>query len=183
VADGQHARVDGLTSLGVMFSTLRLCLGYPVADPLIGVLITMAIVRIAWLSGKSVLIRLVDGVDPQSVEKIAELATHEDGVLGVGDVRARWLGHRLHTEVNLKVSDHENVATAHEIADAVRRRLSESFRTWRGSSSPSFRGRLPVSQDGRSCSVRTSIQRTTRGRFNWQAFWGPANRQVKSTAL
>jgi len=73
VADGYHARVDGLTSLGVLFSALGMCLGYPLADPVVGLLITMAILRIVWKSGKSVFSRLLDGVDPELVEEIKQM--------------------------------------------------------------------------------------------------------------
>jgi cation diffusion facilitator family transporter len=123
IADGYHARVDGLTSLAVLFGAIGVWLGYPLADPFVGLLITVAIVRIVWESGKTVLPRLLDGVDPEVVDEIRHVANHVQGVCDVTDVRARWLGHRLHAEVNLAVSLEMSVAEAHAIALESRHQL------------------------------------------------------------
>jgi divalent metal cation (Fe/Co/Zn/Cd) transporter len=72
VADGYHARVDGLTSLAVLFSAVGVWLGYPIADPVIGLLITLLILRIVWESAREVFTRLLDGVDPEAPDKIRE---------------------------------------------------------------------------------------------------------------
>jgi cation diffusion facilitator family transporter len=69
VADGYHARVDGLTSLAVLFGAVGVWLGYPLADPIVGLLITIAILKIVWDSGKSVFTRLLDGVGPQPADR------------------------------------------------------------------------------------------------------------------
>lgn len=50
IADGHHARIDGLVSLGVVVSAIALSLGLRLADPIIGLLITILIVRITWQS-------------------------------------------------------------------------------------------------------------------------------------
>ena len=123
VADGYHARVDGLTSLGVLFSALGVWLGYPLADPLIGLFITVAILRIVWESGKAVFTRLLDGVDPEVIEEITHAINHAQGVRDVTEVRLRWSGHRLHAEVNLAVSPRLSVAEGHAIAVEARHQL------------------------------------------------------------
>ena len=71
VADGYHARADGFTSLAVIFGALGIWLGYPLADPLIGLFITITILKIVWDAGKSVLFRMLDGVDPVLLTKSA----------------------------------------------------------------------------------------------------------------
>jgi cation diffusion facilitator family transporter len=123
VADGHHARVDGLTSLGVLFSAVGLWLGYSLADPIIGLLITAAILPIVWESGKAVLGRLLDGVDPEVVDEITHAINHTQGVRDVTEVRLRWSGHRLHAEVNLAVSPKLSVAEGHAIAVEARHQL------------------------------------------------------------
>ena len=123
VADGNHARIDGLTSLAVLFSALGLRLGFPLADPVIGLLITLAIVRIAWQSGRSVIIRLLDGVDPDEVKQLRALVERQEGIAEVGEVRARWLGHRLYAEVNLAVAPDLTVGAAHRATEVLRRRV------------------------------------------------------------
>jgi cation diffusion facilitator family transporter len=123
VADGYHARVDGLTSLGVLFGVVGVWLGYPLADPIVGLLITIAILGIVWESGKAVLTRLVDGVDPEVIDEIRHAVNHTQGVHDVADVRVRWSGHRLHAEVNLAVSPELSVVEGHAIAVEVRHQL------------------------------------------------------------
>jgi len=123
VADGYHARVDGLTSLAVLFGAVGVWLGYPLADPIVGLLITAAIFRIVWQSGKSVFTRLLDGVDPQVTDEVRHAVNHTQDVHDVTDVRTRWLGHRLHAEVNLAVSPELSVAQGHAIAVEVRHQL------------------------------------------------------------
>jgi cation diffusion facilitator family transporter len=54
VADGQHARVDGLVSLGVVASAIVVALGLRIADPVIGLAITALILRITWDSWRTV---------------------------------------------------------------------------------------------------------------------------------
>lgn len=123
VADGHHARVDGWTSLAVLGGAIGTWLGYPLVDPIVGLLITAAIGRIVWQSAVSVFARLLDGVDPDIVDEIRHGAAHANGVEAVSDVRARWLGHRLHAEVNIAVSPGLSVSEGHEVAVETRERL------------------------------------------------------------
>lgn len=123
VADGDHARVDGLTSLAVFIGALGVWMGYPWADPVIGIIITFAILGIVWSSVKVVFCRLIDGVDPEVVDDVREAASHVMGVKEVTDVRVRWLGHQLHAEINLAVSDELTLKEGHEIAREVQHQL------------------------------------------------------------
>jgi divalent metal cation (Fe/Co/Zn/Cd) transporter len=50
IADGKHARVDGLVSLSVVASAILVALGFQIADPLIGLGMTVLILRITWQS-------------------------------------------------------------------------------------------------------------------------------------
>jgi cation diffusion facilitator family transporter len=122
-ADGRHARVDGLTSLGVLLSVLSIWMGYPLADPIVGLLITMAILRIVWETGKSVFMRLLDGVDPEVVGEIKQAANRTEGVRDVSEIRVRWIGHRLHAEVNLAVASALSLSKAHKISTNVRHEI------------------------------------------------------------
>jgi cation diffusion facilitator family transporter len=107
----------------VLFGAAGVWLGYPLADPIVGLLITVAILRIVWESGKAVLTRLTDGVDPEVIDEIRHAVNHAQGIQDVTDVRVRWLGHRLHAEVNLAVSPDVSVAEGHTIALEVRHQL------------------------------------------------------------
>jgi cation diffusion facilitator family transporter len=123
VADGYHARTDGWTSLAVLAGAVGVWLGYPLADPIVGLLIAAAILVIVWQSGKSVFTRMLDGVEPEVVEEIRHAACEVDGVEAVSEVRARWLGHRLHAEVNVAVDRELSVAEGHAVAREVNHRL------------------------------------------------------------
>ena len=123
VADGYHARTDGWTSLAVLAGATGVWLGYPLADPIVGLLIAAAILVIVWQSGKAVFTRLLDGVEPEVIEEIRHAASEVPGVEDVSEVRARWLGHRLHAEVNVAVDPDLSVAEGHAIAREVNHQL------------------------------------------------------------
>ena len=127
VADGYHARIDGLTSLAVLAGAVAVWSGFPVADPIAGILITLAILKIVWDSAKSVFTRMLDGVDPGLVDELAHTVSHVHGVAGVSDLRARWLGHRLEAEVHVAVPRQTTVEEAHAITVAISHRLSHDF--------------------------------------------------------
>jgi cation diffusion facilitator family transporter len=123
VADGYHARVDGWTSLAVLVGALGVWAGYPLADPIVGLLISVAILWLGGQAGRTVLVRILDGVDTETVEAVTHVAGHVPEVREVTDVRARWIGHRLHTELSVSVSPELSVANAHAVAKEVRHRL------------------------------------------------------------
>jgi cation diffusion facilitator family transporter len=128
VADGYHARTDGWTSLAVLVGAVGVWLGYPLADPIVGLLITAAILVIVWQSGKMVFTRLLDGVDPRVIDEIRHASGQVEGVEDVSEVRARWLGHRLRAEVNVAVAPELSVAEGHAIAREVNHRLMHELR-------------------------------------------------------
>jgi cation diffusion facilitator family transporter len=123
VADGYHARTDGWTSLAVLVGAVGVWLGYPLADPIVGLLIAAAILVIVWQSGKMVFARLLDGVDPSVIGEIRSAAARVEGVEDVAEVRARWVGHRLRAEVNVAVNPEASVAEGHAVAREVNHRL------------------------------------------------------------
>ncbi len=123
VADGYHARADGLTSLAVLVGAAGLWLGYPVADPVIGLLITVAILGLVWQSAREIFIRMLDGVDPEVLEAVERAAQHAPGVHRVTDVRARWIGHRMTIDLNVSVDADLMVKNGHEVAKEVRHQI------------------------------------------------------------
>lgn len=123
VADGYHARTDALTSLGVLLGAGGVWLGYPQADPLVGLVITLIIFKIVWESGTSLFSRLLDGVDPAVIDEVTHSAQHVPEVVEVTEVRVRWIGHRLLADVNIAVQAELSVEHGHEIAREVRHQL------------------------------------------------------------
>jgi cation diffusion facilitator family transporter len=128
IADGYHAQVDGWTSLAVLVGAVGVWLGYPLADPLVGLLITVAILWLVWQSGMMVFTRALDGVDPEVIHALRHAVTHVPGVQALTDVRARWVGHYLQAEVSIAVAPELSVAEGHAIATEVRHQLFHHVR-------------------------------------------------------
>jgi cation diffusion facilitator family transporter len=126
-ADGYHARIDGFTSLAVVVGVIGVALGVPEADPIIGLLISAAIVRIVWQSAREIGLRALDGIDPSVLDELRTEASEVPGVLGVQDVRARWLGHVVLGEMTVTVDGGRSAHEASEIADAVRHRVTDEI--------------------------------------------------------
>ena len=123
IADGHHSRIDGLTSLAAFIGLIGVKLGFPKADPIAGIVITIVIVTVVFSTSRSVLQRLLDAVDPHVVPSIVTTATAVPGVEEVTDVRARWVGHTLHVVMNIEVDAELTLSKAHAIAEEVRHRL------------------------------------------------------------
>jgi cation diffusion facilitator family transporter len=123
IADGYHARTDGFTSLAVVLGAVGVWLGFPLADPIIGLLITIAIFAIVWQSSKAVLTRMLDGVEPGIVEEIYHGAEHVSGIKRVHEVQARWIGHRLHADIAISLADAATVAEVLSVTEALKEEL------------------------------------------------------------
>ena len=125
IADGLHARTDGFTSLAVAGGAVGVMAGFPLADPVVGLLITVAILFILKGAAMEVFRRLLDGVDPAIVDEAEQSLVQTPGVIGIDSIRLRWLGHQLHAETSITVEPTLDLTSAHEIAhlaeEALRR--------------------------------------------------------------
>ncbi len=128
IADGYHARVDGFTSLAVLFGAMGIKCGFPIADPIVGLLISIAIFKIVWDSSKTVFTRLLDGVEPEILEELRHAASHVTEVKEVTEIRARWIGHRVHAELNIAVNPTLSVVEGHNVAKEVKHQLLHHLR-------------------------------------------------------
>ncbi|RWL05939.1 MAG: cation transporter [Mesorhizobium sp.] len=124
IADGYHARTDGLTSLAVVLGAFGVWLGFALADPIVGLLITLAIFGIVWQSARSVLTRMLDGVEPDVIGDIHHAAAHVPAARIV-EAKARWVGHRLHADIAIAVEDSLPVCEAKKITAALEHELFE----------------------------------------------------------
>jgi cation diffusion facilitator family transporter len=118
IADGQHARVDGLTSLAVVAGAIGIAAGFDIADGAAGLLITVVILLVLKDSALIMWYRLMDAVDPVLVSRI-ETEACVDGVEEVGEVRVRWVGHRLLADVLILVDEDLSTRESHAIAEAA----------------------------------------------------------------
>lgn len=123
VADGQHARLDGLTSLAALAGLIGVVLGFPMADPIAGLVISVAILTLLWEISRDLLSRVMDAIDPTITQAIEKTARHVGGVREVYDLRARWQGHHIAAELTISVDGELSVVQGHQIAEEVRHRL------------------------------------------------------------
>lgn len=123
VADGIHARTDGFTSLAVVVGALGVLLGFPLADPIVGLMISVAIFVLLIGTVRSIGGRLLDGIDPALVERAETAIAQTPGVVSVERVQLRWLGHRLNGTATIWTDPHSAASTVAE----VRLRLSQAL--------------------------------------------------------
>lgn len=123
VADGLHARTDGFTSLAVLVGAGGAALGLELADPVVGLLITVAIVVVLRDAARQVYRRLMDAVDPELVDRCEAVLAGVPDVLAVGQVRLRWIGHELHADADVVVDGASTLVVAHDVCVAAERAL------------------------------------------------------------
>ncbi|NYF55348.1 cation diffusion facilitator family transporter [Micromonospora purpureochromogenes] len=126
IADGLHARTDGYTSLAVLAAAGGVALGWRWADPVIGLVIAVAITFVLKDAAREVYRRLMDAVDPAVVDQAETTLRAVDGVRDVAAVRLRWIGHRLHAEAELVVDANLSLVAAHEIAADAEHQLTHA---------------------------------------------------------
>lgn len=126
VADGIHARTDGFTSLAVVFGAIGVLLGFPLADPIVGLLISAAILVLLWGAIRSIGRRLMDGIEPELVDRARSALEDTLGVLSVEQLQMRWIGHRLQGNVSIVVAD-TSLSVAEEIAHRAEHKLGHAL--------------------------------------------------------
>ncbi len=115
VADGLHARTDGLTSLAVLLGAGGVALGWDWADPVVGLVITVAILAVLRQAAREIYRRLMDAVDPALVDQAEDTLRGTAGVLDTGQVRLRWIGHQIRAECEVVVNPDITAGQAHQV--------------------------------------------------------------------
>ena len=126
VADGVHARLDGFTSLSVVLGAIGVMVGFPIADPIIGLLISVSIMVLLWGTVKSIGARLMDAIDPALLGKAGHALEHTTGVEGVRNLRLRWVGHRLTGSATVEVTT-TSLHDAEHIAEHATEHVHEAM--------------------------------------------------------
>ena len=123
VADGLHARTDGLTSLAVLAAALGTMAGWRLADPVVGLAISAAILKVLHTAARHIYRRLMDRVDPALVDRLEHELGHVEDIKAVDRVRARWIGHELHADADVAIDRTLDLATTHDVLEDVRHHL------------------------------------------------------------
>lgn len=123
IADGHHARVDGWTSLAVLIGAIGVYLGYPIVDALVGFGITFTLLGIVLQSGKSIFIRLLDGIDPHLIHDIRHAVEHVKEVQTISTIRARWSGHKLTIDIHVSLDPNLTMSDSYKISETIRHHI------------------------------------------------------------
>ncbi|MCB0037973.1 MAG: cation diffusion facilitator family transporter, partial [Anaerolineales bacterium] len=129
VADGLHARTDGLTSLAVLLAAGGTWIGFPILDPIIGLLIGIAILFITKDAIVTMWYRLMDAIEPEYMDQAEAIINRQPDVRALNRLRMRWMGHRLQAEVHIAVDPHLTTLESHQIAEQVRHDLFHELPT------------------------------------------------------
>ncbi|MFE4543986.1 cation diffusion facilitator family transporter [Arthrobacter sp. NPDC056727] len=127
VADGVHARMDGFTSLAVVLGAGGVMLGFPLADPIVGLLISVAIIILLWGTVRSIGRRLMDGIEPELVDRARRALERTPGVTDVGRVQLRWVGHRLKGAATIALDGNTSLVLADQTMHEARHRLRHAL--------------------------------------------------------
>lgn len=126
VADGVHARMDGFTSLAVVLGAGGVLLGFPLADPIVGLLIAAAIIVLLWGTVRSIGRRLMDGIEPELLERARTTLAGTHGVQAVQTLQLRWIGHRLQGNASIQLADMP-ISAGEQIALDAEHRLGHAL--------------------------------------------------------
>jgi cation diffusion facilitator family transporter len=126
IADGLHARTDGLTSLAVVVGAAGVAAGWPAADPVIGLIITVAILAVLRTAMRDIFRRLMDAVDPAMIDAAEASLKAIPGVVTVRRVRMRWIGHEIHADADLDIDSNTSLAEAHQLAHSAEHALTHA---------------------------------------------------------
>ena len=124
-ADGLHSRLDGLVSAAAFAGLALAWMGIAIADSLAGIFIALAIIYILTGTVGRLVLRMMDAVDPELIEQITSTAAGVNGVLGVHDVRARWVGRELVAVLHIDCPPSATLAQAHNTAMAVQKEVQK----------------------------------------------------------
>lgn len=127
IADGQHARTDALTSLAVVAAGIGAALGAAWVDPVAGLMVAALILWLLSQSARAMTRRLLDGVEPELVEKTEAVILAVDGVRDVADLKVRWQGHQLHVSASIAVDSDLTVTAGHNTAHTIEHQLHHAF--------------------------------------------------------
>lgn len=127
IADGQHARIDGVTSLAVLVAVFGSVVNLPILDPIIGMLIGIAVIGIALQALRKVFYRLMDGVDPSIVNRVEHFAETVAGVESVESLRVRWVGHRLFAELMVTIDETRSLVEGYSVVQNIRKSLFDAI--------------------------------------------------------
>lgn len=128
MADAWHHRSDALSSVGSLIGIAGARLGYPVLDPIAGVVISLFILKAALDIFRDAVGKLTDRAAAPALEReMGELVLAQEGVRRLDLLKTRQFGSRLYVDVEFSADGDLSLVDAHAIAQQVHDRLEEAF--------------------------------------------------------
>ena len=125
LADARHSWLDALASLGALIGLVGVATGLKWADGVAGLVVTVFIIHVGYEVTSELAGHLMDGVEPEILERAEAAALSVDGVSHV-HVRGRWAGRSLLIEVDGFVSSRTTLAEAEKLGSLVRGAVSSA---------------------------------------------------------
>lgn len=127
VADASHTGSDVMVSIGVIVSLVLVkFFNMPLADPIVALLVSVAIVYTAWGVFKQASATLSDAARIPPAEICAAVLT-VPGVKGCHTIRTRGSEAEVYVDLHVQVDPEATVAAGHEIVEHVERQVTEQF--------------------------------------------------------
>jgi len=127
-ADALHYKTDLLVNGSVIIALFLTVYGWSYFDAIFGIGIAIFILYSAWQIVKEAIDLLMDHeIDDQEREKIRDIVLEHEQVLGYHDLRTRRSGTRVFVQLHLELDAEQTLASAHEIADTIEKRIAALF--------------------------------------------------------
>ena len=126
-ADGVHSRIDALVSAGAAVGIGLAAAGFGWADPVAGLAITAMILYILAGTVRDLFYRMMEAIDPDVIAEIEHHALSVKGVLGVHDIRARWVGRQISVVLHVDCDPRLSLRQAHDLAVLVEQEVGNAI--------------------------------------------------------
>ncbi len=128
MADAWHHRSDALSSVGSFLGILGARLGFPVMDPIAGVVICVFIIKASYDIFKDAIDKMVDkSCDDSMVAQLRNTVLTQQGVIRVDDLTTREFGNRIYVDVEIAADGRKTLQETHAIAEEVHNQIEEKF--------------------------------------------------------
>lgn len=127
-ADAWHHRSDALSSIGSFAGIALARMGFPIMDPIAGLLICLVILKVAYDILKDALDKMLDTSCGKDLEQnIRSFIAKQPGVLHIDLLHTRQFGNKIYIDLEIAVKSDISLAQAHEIAERVHKNVEQEY--------------------------------------------------------
>lgn len=124
IADGKHQRTDIFSSVAILFGVIAANIGYPILDPIVGMIIGILILKTAYDIGKENINNILGKVpDDKLVKRIEKIANETPGAYEAHNIKVDNYGAYALVNLHVKVDGNLSVNEAHKIVHIVQNNI------------------------------------------------------------